>query len=433
MDYPLADVEHPAPLARPIRDLPRVVVPRVDAPRLIPAGRPWIGARWALYLFVFAQPFDTLVLEESLNLTVAKMTGALLFAAALVQTRLCFGRIAVAFLWFFAYLAGYVVAGILVAPDYQSWWGSYAYYLLQAMVFYWIGANLMFYDGVARGSLLALAVGSCLVAFLIIAGIGTTELIDDTISAYIERRSFLGENPNAISGLCCLGEVALIGLSRGAPRSRYVAWPLCILLTAAILLTGSRGSIMGSGVGLLTFLMEGTTRSQMIRKVSFAGIAAALMVIVSCSMFMNRSQASRELRDELVPDALQMIQENPLGWGPGRARFELAHRLAAEVDTSLLNRFEYISPHNLILALLIEEGPVVSAPLLIGLWLCFRASRVALRTAARSLPLALFLTLMTLNVSHMFLDVRYFWFILAYVSAAGGGYAVFVSRRGQVP
>lgn len=104
---------------------------------------------------------------------------------------------------------------------------------------------------------------------------------------------------------------------------------------------------------------------------------------------------------------------------------ELARRVG------LPESYESISPHNLFLCLLFEEGPIVASALLGGLGLCFAAAVNAYRGPQGATPMALFLTLLMLNLTHAFHQERFFWFILAYVLASGGHFLSLVTPSGE--
>jgi O-antigen ligase len=115
-------------------------------------------------------------------------------------------------------------------------------------------------------------------------------------------------------------------------------------------------------------------------------------------------------REEIYAAAMDMIAVRPLlGWGPVRNLYELGPRVG----------WERRDTHNLYLWLLTEAGFIGSAPAFAGLALCMRHAWQARKSVDGVLPLAILVTLLTINLAATFHLLKWFWIVLAFSCASG--------------
>src|SRR5258708_18749911 len=211
---------------------------RGTEPRVIRASISPI-LRWAFYAFVFSILFEEFPIGIPVELT--QITGAFLVLAALLQPYICFRRPPAAFWCFVAYL--YV--GVLslafhnALSDGDARWKVAV--LAQLILMFWIVYNLMRYQRVARGALLALIASCVLLSVLQTIGLAIPTISVRTLG---DRFASYGLDPNQLACILSLGLLALIGITYGGYSStllpRVLIWPLYILVAAATIQTGSR-------------------------------------------------------------------------------------------------------------------------------------------------------------------------------------------------
>jgi O-antigen ligase len=116
-------------------------------------------------------------------------------------------------------------------------------------------------------------------------------------------------------------------------------------------------------------------------------------------------------RQKINQAAIEMVYQKPvLGWQPVAFWQELGRRVGLFAGTR--------DAHNLLLHLLLEVGIVGTAPFLIGLGLCLRCAWKARFGPLGNLPLALFIAVLSANLSHTLLTRKPFWLVLALCLAA---------------
>ncbi len=388
-------------------------------------------ARWVLYAFVFAIPFETA--DIGLPFTLTWILGGLLLLAALLEPHRCLRFPPAAFWCFGAYFCMWVVSGFAA-----SLWGAgheqemmvRLATLLQLIVLFWISYNLMRQNQVANTALWTLLVSCAIFAVLQVSGMKS---VSSDVHEEAERTTALGENPNTVAGILAIGLLALVGLVYGPRRSafqpRFLVWLIFALVGMAIVQTGSRGSILALGVGLLAFLFGSeTVRSRHQKAVIILfGVACLVLLSYLSEITRLRFEASLETgslarREFIYPTAWQMFLERPImGWGPENNIWELGSRLHEPGRP-------WRDPHNLILYALTATGVVGTVPLLAGLWLCLRGAWRARAGPHGILPFAMMITLLAVNMKGPWHNSKLHWLVLAYALASAGQVAVTAMR-----
>ena len=374
--------------------------------------------RWALYLFMATIPFEGLDLGPQEPTLVS---AGLLILAALLQPSVCF-RIPSRAFWFFAFYYYVCVSlGMLFGDQYRGEVNRQLLVHTQLMLLFWIGANLLRFERIARTALLTF-IGACmLLSLLQLAGVTA----GSSAEAYhaTERVSAMGENPNTVARVLALALLAVIGLSYGAERSfirpPVLAAPVFALIGLTIVQTGSRGGLMALGAGLLCFMTRGRSFAIKLRNmlVVLVGIGFFVMISYQTESMRNRftkaiEEGNLAKRELIFPLASQMIAEKPIfGWGPINEVYELGARLR---QPGFLRR----DAHNLILAVLTKTGLVGFIPYLLGTILCVLTAWKSRAGPHGILPYAMMLALLVANMSGCWLFNKLHWLVMAYASAA---------------
>lgn len=340
--------------------------------------------------------------------------------------RHAYGRVPRPVWWFAGFLAVFAVAALASTPIDPIASAQEFVFLVQAILVMWAGSNLLQDRRVARWVLGAFVVACVVRAALPLAGVGRT---GDVVWTGGERLTAFGQNANSSAKILGTGVLfALAGpfLTEGrARRWRWLVWPMLALLVIAIMDTGSRGGLLTLSVGLLTMAaVHGRTLGARVR--TLLGTAAALGVLAFAAthteVMENRLQDAAQTgkmagREQLFPALWQMFLERPiLGWGPVNNHYEVALRARDMIKVSR-------DAHNLELELLSAEGVVGTIPYVVGLALCVAAAWRARRGPDGGLPIALMFAWLAANQTGNHISAKPFWFVLAYVVAAGAAAA----------
>lgn len=216
---------------------------------------------------------------------------------------------------------------------------------------------------------------------LIAQGVDTT----DPLFVNYERRMNAGEvygflgHPNLTAS--CLTMWLLVSggvlLALRSPLSRVVAALVCVLIGAALPMTGSRGALAGAVIGIAALAVLGALvpRLRVRTPVLLAALLTAYLLVIALAAAYGRVRgtlptASLAFRWNYWSAAQQALAESP--WtGLGRGNFAAAHLRHKSPETTE----EVRDPHNIWLTLLVELGP---AGLLGGALLTALALRAAL-------------------------------------------------------
>ena len=299
---------------------------------------------------------------------------------------------------------------------------------LQLIALCWTGANVMREDRTAKAAFLSLAASSILLAVIHLSGIARTTT---EVASNIERLSTFGQNPNTLGRHLSIGLLALIGVAYGRRkdsfRPAFFVWPLVLLIMVAITSTGSRGSLIALGAGLLVFALGREGAVVRLRNVLVVVAAIGLgMWVTYRSETMERrfertlNEGSLAQREDIYPAAWGMFLDRPLlGWGPTINMWELGSRIG-ERD----HRFR--DTHDLLLEVLTVTGALGAIPFFAGILLCLRAAWKAREGPAGVLPLALLVSILASNVGANLHYNKITWILLAFSMAS---YSQFIRAR----
>jgi len=164
-------------------------------------------------------------------------------------------------------------------------------------------------------------------------------------------------------------------------------------------------------IGIVFFLVKGGNVRIKIGLVIMVLLGLMALVGLSLNTDMGErfertlSKGDTAGRETIFLEAVAMVNEKPLmGWGPNRFTAELGKRVGKEEKAA----------HNLYLKLLLEVGILGAVPFLLGLGMCFRAAWKARYGLEGSLPVAMLVTLLMLNMSGSWDNRKIFWIVLAY-------------------
>lgn len=377
--------------------------------------------RWSFLLFIFTIPFQGLDLPviTSELFSLSKVSGFLFFACYVFYLGLPLRKPALGIptaMWLFLmYFALYIASGFFIREEGLRQYVMRMLTLIQLIVFFWLAADLMRREKLAKSCLLTLAVASAITA------IGGLLNLPGFVSDAAARARVLDENPNYTGILMAYAGVIFIGLC--LIETGWSAVRKCCLLaltvpTLALLVsTASRAALGSFAIGLSVFFFpyHGSKRQML------AFVLGLLTLLGVISLTMRQEQAALRWaqfiehgqtagRDEIYSTTLEMISERPIfGWGASMANTELGSRLGLLRDRAA---------HNLILHLLMEVGIVGTVPFIVALVLCGRAAWRARTGPLGLIPLGLFMTFLANSVTHTSLTQKPTWLVFALTLSA---------------
>jgi O-antigen ligase len=375
--------------------------------------------RWAFYLFVFSLPFE--YPKRTIPWEITTITCAVYLLAAFLQPRVSLARLPWAVRWFGLYL--YVLLGAFVVDGghYGEEVQKLFILLLEAVLLLWTASNLLRRENVARGTLVTLGIACALRAGIQLAGIATETVVEWTGGVRVVA---LGQNENHAAMILTGGVIALLGLAYGRARSmpwaRALAWPVVGAIAIAVVQGGSRGGVIGLGVGLLALTLGGASLATRLRNAVAVLVALGFLVWVSYQFVGTRNRFLQTAstgfmagRERIYPTALRMALEHPLtGWGPLNNMYELGNRLPEQ-------HVPRRDTHNLALEVLTATGLLGVIPFGIGTWLCVRAAWRARRGVEGVTPFALLTAVLMVNMSGNWIAAPFLWFTFAYALGSG--------------
>jgi O-antigen ligase len=413
----------------------RTLVARPAAAPPVSVSDPQFGVpgpivRLAFYLFVFTIPFE--FPDRDFAIEIPTAAGALFLFTTIVQPRTNFGNPPWPARWFMAYLYLFLLSAAINGREHLATLANRASYwpevlkmffsLVQLLLVFWVGRNLMRSATVAKRALLVLVLACAVRAAMPFLGIATTVHTVETGGA---RLSAMGQNSNHSAMILSAGLIALLGLTYGRSYRtlwpRLVSLPIVALLAVAIADTGSRGGLVALALGIMAFMLRGGTLGARVRNITLAAFAIACVGVAAYQSDVMRNRFAETFetgtltgRERIYPTVFQMFLERPLfGWGPANNKYELGLRLDERVRRRR-------GTHNTILEVLSATGLIAAIPFFVGTWLCFWAAWRAREGPDGSLPLALTITVMMSNMSGDWFVSPLYWLVLAYAVASAG-------------
>ena len=371
--------------------------------------------RVAFYLFVLAIPFETAFMESASSIgTVTMMIGMAFAGTALLQPRICFKPPPAAFWCFAGYIFVCLILGMTQDLIYAREVVTRLLTLTQLLLLMWIAFNLFKHPEICKDALLTLVVACAILSIFMLTGTAT-------VDSGQGRSTLFGDHVNTLATMLALGLIALVGITYGrisVERNMIIlAWILFPLIGTALIMTGSRGRLIGLvfGIVLLVMMKAGGWRTKL-RIGLVAVLAIGFLILVSLTNDSMRTRLERSWyegdtagRDQIMAQAVDMFFQEPLlGWGPVRDTAELGSRVG------WLRR----SAHNLYLSVLIETGLLGAIPFFAGLFLAVKASWEARVGREGALPMAILGSLLIMNLSGTWHVRKLFWLILAYALAS---------------
>lgn len=397
--------------------------------RIIGAKDPTWVIRYVYYAFIFSIPFEMVNAgSEESNFSLAKIAGFIFIMSTPLQPRLCF-KFPPGVFWCFAlHLYIYAILGYLQNSEFTSLIISQLCTLIQMLLLFWISYNLMRYEQVSKGTLVALAASCILLSFLQVLGF-TGEIEANN------RASVFGENPNVLGTVLSLGLLVLLGLAHSRKEIALTVRLFLLLcygiLGITIIRSGSRGAIVALMLSLLIFLLHGRDIRYKIKSALIILLIGSALSVVSYQIDFVRErwestfiQGDTAGRDKIFDAAWELYLEKPwTGWGPVHNLFELGARLGLETR----------NPHNSYLMILTETGLLGAIPFFVGIWLCWRAAWEARGCPQGVLPVALMFFFLVVNVKGTYITDKFFWIVLAYALASGNSAALLKRRKISTP
>lgn len=370
--------------------------------------------RYLFYLFIVAIPFESASTGTvSIVGSIPMILGMALTGAALLQPRICFNPPPGAFWCFVGYLVVCLALGTTQNLDYRGLVLTKLLTFAQLLVLMWISFNLFMYSEIRRNALLLFVASCTLLAVLQMAGVGA-------VSVAGGRSSMFGDNANALGATLSLGLIILVGVVYGRitveRRITLFAWIVFPIIGIAIIMTGSRGSLLGLVFGIALLIIRDGTWEAKIKIGSIVVLAIGFLAFTAFSNDAMRTRLERSWyqgdtagRDKIHAHAWMMVFERPmLGWGPVYNQVELGSRIGRSVR----------DPHSLYLTVLTETGLLGAVLFFGGLGLLVRAAWQSRSRAEGALPMAIIGCLLVSFVAGSWLTRKLLWLMAAYVLAS---------------
>jgi O-antigen ligase len=244
----------------------------------------------------------------------------------------------------------------------------------------------------------------------------------------------LGANNEAAALLLPLAIAATRALTESG-RSRLFHGSVSVLLLFGILMTGSRGGLLGAVVVLIVVLWLCTaSRAHKIVVATTAAVLVTVMLIFQPGGFGRRqvenSTDSSGRTDIWLVGAQSCSKYCLAGAGWGAFPTVYAQELASTPEARVQPRGATFEPHSIFLLAVIELGLPGLVLLLIGLGVAL-VSAWRLPAAMRAPPMAALLSTMVSSFFLSNMKFKFFWAVIAYVAVCETVAAV--SRARQKP
>lgn len=244
----------------------------------------------------------------------------------------------------------------------------------------------------------------------------------------------LGANNEAAALLLPLA-IAMTRFLAESGRSRWIHGAASLLIVFGILMTGSRGGLLGAAVVLAVVLWLGIAP-----RFLKAGLAAAAVVLVTVVLVFQpagfgRRQVENEAdssgRTDIWAVGAQACETHCLvgaGWGTFPTVYQ--EHLAETPEARIQPRGSTFEPHNIFLLAVIELGLPGLLLLIVGLVVSL-VSALRLPPLLRAAPTAALLGTMVSSFFLSNMKFKFFWAVLAYVAVSEAVAAVARRRQGS--
>jgi O-antigen ligase len=378
-------------------------------------------------IYVFALPVDNLDLDFLPATSLHALIGLIFFAAYLYYFGPFFPTRALppvppASWCFFLYAGIHALASFISGFDPEIIDAELSLTPMKLAIFCWLAVDLLKRGPIAKRALLTFAIATAVLACGIVFELPGFSIKEGEAG----RTTALGDNPNFTGGTMALSGIVLIGLLLNINFRRKIFLLLLGMtgvVLAAMISTGSRGSIVGFIAGSSIYLLPyWRSRRRLTAFVLAAGaLVATVFMVLTNPSFLERweetyYEGNMSGREDIFPAAFEMFLERPIfGWSPSQAGYELGRRtFVPAIRTFEPNR----DAHNTVLALLIQIGIVGAVPYLIGVWLCGRTAWQARAGPLGLLPFAIVVSLIVTGMAGNSLGFKGQWLFLALAQAA---------------
>ena len=377
---------------------------------------------WALYLFTFSLCFEYWDIFGFKNLSLGAITGYL-YAFLFVLNPVFrfkhneFKRFLIPALVFFIILTIMSIINYNIKSE-THWFNASVFQCL--LLFILVLAHLSKRTPqIAINVLLSFMFGSILLTILYSFGLG----IDFT---HDKRIIVFGSGLNGLGFLIAVGILLLLStifenqLNFG--RQRYLLFLLIPLMLKLIAETGSRGAVISLSVGWLLFVF--LLKMKKTFKLLFIIVALASTFYAGQYMLKSDVFRSRIIRTIEIGDTSQRIEiwssifpifiENPI-FGVGETGYH---------DNIPKIFGKNVSPHNVFLEVLIYTGILGFTFFVFLLYKIYFKSHYLFRTYNFSLPLILFVMILTLFMNGQGLFIKIVWLFFAVIISMGITYNI---------
>ena len=375
---------------------------------------------WTLILFVFTIPFEAaeLLFAQRGVLSLARVAGVGFLACCFLYPARCLPYPNRALQWILVYFLICLFHGLFIPAPFLNAFARDLLFMAQFFIIFWLVAGLLKDEKCARSVLFSFSIAAVLMSLGALLGApGFSAAVMERTTARLTVAE--GSNPNYIAYVTGLSAVILVGFllnnSKQSPWRKVSLIALLAPLFSVTVATGSRTGMAALFLGMSIYVLPVGRSRRKLTALLWGTLAAAAIVYLSLS---NATSSSRwdityasksNARFEIWSLAIGVIADRPIfGWGPIMHEAELGRREGRK------NR----SPHNVLLYLFSEGGIVGGGVFLVGLWFCIWGAWRARSGLFGLMPLALVVTVIMNNLTHVWLLRRPTWIMLGFAIAA---------------
>lgn len=256
-----------------------------------------------------------------------------------------------------------------------------------------------------------------------------------------ERFTMFGSNENVLGIIQSISVAIILNLFILKDRlnlhwMRFIFLIPMVLSATMIVATGSRTALLIISIVFVVSILFYQTKIQNKVVIIFAGLAVAYFALqwflISDSTahyrvidFIDESDTSG--RTYIWQRYLAYFPEHPLLGVGSAGMLDLAIRSGVGT-TEVLGYKTALSPHNVLIEVLMETGLVGLFIMFVYWWKTFRCTFKSLRLYHVSLPLVLIIPILLVLLSGQLLTEKYAWIIYAYMIASSSGRIIVVNE-----